>query len=143
MKAFLIVFQVKTLGRTAFCWHRTNCRKFLYLGDATKDSMRNIWFQSIIITLFVFITMWGANKLLDLKIFTAFDVIGQSLKDFELTDYAFSYLREDPLVDQRFVIVNIGNLSRREIAQQVRRINQYKPKVIAIDALFHCEGGLR
>ena len=99
--------------------------------------MRNIWFQSIIITLFVFITMWGANKLLDLKIFTAFDVIGQSLKDFELTDYAFSYLREDPLVDQRFVIVNIGNLSRREIAQQVRRINQYKPKVIAIDALFH------
>lgn len=105
--------------------------------------MRNIWLRSILITVFVFIMMWGANKLLDLKIFTAFDVIGQSLKDFELTDYAFSYLREDPLVDQRFVIVNIGNESRRALAQQLRLISQYKPKVIAIDAFFNCEGGLR
>ena len=105
--------------------------------------MRNIWLQSIIITAFVFITMWGANKLADLKMFTAFDVIGQSLKDFQLTDYAFSYLREDPLVDQRIVLVNIGELSRREIAQQIAVINQFKPKVIAIDVLLNCEGGLR
>jgi CHASE2 domain-containing sensor protein len=87
--------------------------------------------------------MWGANKLADLKMFTAFDVIGQSLKDFQLTDYAFSYLRPDPLVDERIVLINIGELSRREIAQQIGIITQFKPKVIAIDGLLNCEGGLR
>src|SRR6185436_12378829 len=99
--------------------------------------MKNIWLQSIIITLFVFVTMWGANKLADLKMFTAFDVIGQSLKDFQLTDYAFSYLRPDPLVDDRIVLINIGELSRREIAQQIGIITQFKPKVIAIDGLMN------
>ena len=105
--------------------------------------MKNIWLRSIVITVFVFIIMWGANKLGDLKMFTAFDVIGQSLKDFQLTDYAFSQLRPDPLVDERIVLVNIGELSRREIAQQIGIINQFKPKVIAIDGLLNCEGGLR
>jgi CHASE2 domain-containing sensor protein len=46
-------------------------------------------------------------------------------------------------VDERFVIVNIGYESRRELAQQLRLISQYKPRVIAIDAFFNCEGGLR
>jgi CHASE2 domain-containing sensor protein len=105
--------------------------------------MKNIWVQSVIITGFVFFLMWGANKLTDLKLFSAFDTIGQALKDFELTDYAFSRLRPDPLVDERIVIVNIGNLSRREVAQQIRIINQFKPRVIGIDAFFNCEGGLR
>ncbi len=105
--------------------------------------MKNIWIQSVIITGFVFFLMWGANKLTDLKLFSAFDTIGQALKDFELTDYAFSKLRPDPLVDERIVLVNIGNLSRREIAQQIRLISQFKPRVIATDILFACEGGLR
>src|SRR5882762_375284 len=104
--------------------------------------MRNIWTQSLIITLFVYGLLWGGSKLLDLKLFTAFDVMGQALQDFHLTDYAVSSLREDPLVDQRIIIVNIGNLLRGEIAQQIMYINQFKPKVIAIDALFRCEGNL-
>lgn len=105
--------------------------------------MKNIWYQSLIITGFVFLALWGVNKLSDLKLFTAFDVIGTALKDFELTDYAFSKLRPEPVVDQRFVIVNFGDLSRRELANQIRIISSYKPKVIGIDALFNCEGGLR
>jgi CHASE2 domain-containing sensor protein len=87
--------------------------------------------------------LWGAANLTDLKIFTAFDVIGQALKDFELTDYAFSSLRPDPEVEQRIVLVNIGSLSRRQIAQQIQIINQFKPRVIGIDSFFDCEGGLR
>lgn len=105
--------------------------------------MRKFWFQSFIITAFVFFMMWGAGKITDFKLFTAFDVVGQALKDFELTDYAFSNLRPDPTVDERIIIVNIGYLSRREIADQIRIISQYGPKVIGIDSYFTCEGGLR
>ncbi|NOT74563.1 MAG: CHASE2 domain-containing protein [Cyclobacteriaceae bacterium] len=105
--------------------------------------MKKFWFQSFIITVFVFFMLWGANKAADLKIFTAFDTIGQALRDFELTDYAFSNLRPDVLVDERIVLVNIGSLSRREVAQQIMMISKFKPRVIAFDGFFDCEGGLR
>ncbi|MBK5279864.1 MAG: hypothetical protein JJE09_13475, partial [Bacteroidia bacterium] len=105
--------------------------------------MRKFWFQSFSITVFVFFMLWGANKVTDLKFFQAFDSIGQALRDFELTDYAFSNLRPDISVDERIVLVNIGNLSRREVAQQILMISQYKPRVIAFDGFFNCEGGLR
>jgi CHASE2 domain-containing sensor protein len=105
--------------------------------------MKNIWLQSFIITGFVFGLLWSANQFLDLKLFGAFDVIGSALKDFQLTDYAFSKLRAEPVVEQRIVLVNIGDLSRREVAQQIQIINQFKPKVIGIDALYNCEGNLR
>ena len=105
--------------------------------------MRKFWLQSLSITLFVFFMLWGANKVTDLKLFQAFDSMGQALRDFELTDYAFSNLRPDISVDGRIVLVNIGNLSRREVAQQILMISQYKPRVIAFDGFFNCEGGLR
>ena len=105
--------------------------------------MRKFWLQSLSITLFVFFMLWGANKVTDLKLFQAFDSMGQALRDFELTDYAFSNLRPDISVDERIVLVNIGNLSRREVAQQILMISQYKPRVIAFDGFFNCEGGLR
>src|SRR6478609_9793482 len=105
--------------------------------------MKRFWFQSFTITAFVFFMLWGANKVTDFKLFQAFDSMGQALRDFELTDYAFSELRPDVLVDERIVLVNIGNLSRREVAQQILMINQYHPRVIAFDGFFNCEGGLR
>jgi CHASE2 domain-containing sensor protein len=87
--------------------------------------------------------MWALSEVTQLKMFNAFDPIGQALNDFELTDYAFSNLRPDPLVEERIVLVNIGTLSRAGIAEQIRIISQYKPKVIGIDGYFNCEGGLR
>ncbi len=105
--------------------------------------MKKFWLESLIITGFVFFMMWGASKVTDFKLFTAFDVIGQALKDFELTDYAFSQLRPDPVVDERIILVNIGNLSRRELAQQINILNQFNPRVIGIDTFFNCEGNLR
>ena len=105
--------------------------------------MKKFWLQSFSITLFVFFMLWGANKITDFKLFQAFDSIGQALRDFELTDYAFSSLRPDFSVDERIVLVNIGNLSRREVAQQINMISQFKPRVIAFDGFFNCEGGLR
>ncbi len=105
--------------------------------------MKKFWFQSLVITVFVFFMLWGANAVTDLKIFTAFDTIGQSMKDFELTDYAFSKLRPDPIPEQRIILVNIGVLKRRELAMELLMINQYKPRVVGMDELIDCEGGLR
>jgi CHASE2 domain-containing sensor protein len=43
---------------------------------------------------------------------------------------------EDNKIDSNVIIVNIGVLSRKEIAQQVNIINSFDPKVIAIDVFF-------
>jgi CHASE2 domain-containing sensor protein len=100
-------------------------------------------YQSLAITVFVFFMLWVANKVTDLKLFTAFDTIGQAMKDFELTDYAFSKLRESPNVYEKVVLVNFGTADRRTLAQVVSKINTYKPRVIGIDGFYNCEGGLR
>lgn len=104
--------------------------------------MKKYWIQSVFITVFVFIMLWFGSLLSDLKLFTAFDTIGMALKDFRLTDYAFSQLRPDPIVDERIVLVNIGTLDRRGIAQQIQVINSFGPRVIAYDGFFNCEGNL-
>lgn len=105
--------------------------------------MVKFWLQCVYVTAFVFCMMVAVAFISDLKLFSAFDPISQALSDFEMTDYAFSNLRPQPSVDERIVLVNIGHIPRREMAQQIQIINQYKPKVIGIDAFFNCEGGLR
>jgi CHASE2 domain-containing sensor protein len=105
--------------------------------------MKNFWVNCVLATIFVFVALWGITKVSDLKLFNAFDPIAQALSDFELTDYAFSNLRPQPLVDERIVLVNIGNLTRPQIAEQIRIISQHKPRVIGVDSFFDCEGGLR
>lgn len=105
--------------------------------------MFKFWFRCVYVTVFVFFMLWFVSKVTDLKLFSAFDPISQALGEFDLTDYAFSNLRPDPLVDERIVLVNIGHISRREIANQINIIRQFKPRVIGIDGFFNCEGGLR
>lgn len=101
------------------------------------------WLNRLLATGFVFFFMWALDKITEFNLFNAFDPIGQALEDFELTDYAISHLREAPDVDERIVLVNIGNLSRAGIAEQIRIISQYNPLVIGVDGFFNCEGGLR
>jgi CHASE2 domain-containing sensor protein len=105
--------------------------------------MRKFWLDCVIATGFVFLAMWGIFRLTQLTIFNAFDPIGQALSDVELTDYVFSDLRDDPDVDQDIVLVNIGEISRRSIAQQIQIISKYKPKLIGFDSFLDCETGLR
>lgn len=103
--------------------------------------MRKFWSDCVIATAFVFLAMWGLFGLTQLRIFNAFDSIGQALSDVELTDYVFSGIRTDPEVDQNIVVVNIGQLSRGQIAQQLQIISKYKPKVIGMDSFFDCRYG--
>ncbi|HMV07317.1 MAG TPA: CHASE2 domain-containing protein [Cyclobacteriaceae bacterium] len=99
---------------------------------------KSFWLDAVIATSFTFILMWGLVKITQLRLFDAFDSIGQALGDVELTDYVFQNLRDDPLPDTSIVVVNIGYLTRRELAQQIAIISQFEPKVIGIDAFFHC-----
>ncbi len=103
--------------------------------------MRKFWSDCVIATAFVFLAMWGLVGLTNLKVFNAFDTIGTALADVELTDYVFSQLRDDPMVDENIVMVNIGRLNRRGIAEQLQIISKYKPKVIGIDSFFDCRSG--
>ncbi len=105
--------------------------------------MKKVLIQSTQVTIFVFGMLWAVSLVSDLNIFSAFDTISQALKDTELTDYAFNKLRPDPTVDERIVLVNFGTLKRREVAQLLQNISQFKPRVIGMDALYNCEGGLR
>jgi CHASE2 domain-containing sensor protein len=65
-----------------------------------------------------------------------------ALENFDYTDYVFQ-LRKSDKHSQDIVIVNIGNLKRRQIAEQVRILSKYQPKVIAINAFFDCIGRRR
>jgi len=105
--------------------------------------MKKLLVKGVAVTLFVFFTLWAVSKITDFKVFQAFDPISQALSEFELTDYVFSQFRNPPVPDPRIVLVNIGPLSRREVAQQIQIISQYHPKVIGIDGFFNCEGGYR
>lgn len=105
--------------------------------------MKKFWLHCCLATVFVFVVLLGVSKISDFKLFNAFDPISQALSDFELTDYAFSNIRPQPLVEERIVLVNIGELTRPQIAEQIRLIAQHKPRVIGVDSFFDCEGGLR
>lgn len=62
--------------------------------------------------------------------------IVQNLQDFELNDVIFSQLAPTDIADTNIVLVNIGNLSRADIAREIERINLQNPKVIGLDAFF-------
>ena len=114
--------------------------KFLNLGKTELSMKKSFWLDAVIATSFTFILMWGILQISEWKVFNAFDSIGKALSDVELTDYVFSQLRPQPELDTNIVVVNIGLLSRRQIAQQIEIISQFQPKVIGIDGFFHCKG---
>lgn len=102
--------------------------------------MKKLIIKCFAVTFFVFLSLLAVNRLTDLKMFNAFDPISTALAEFELTDYVFSRLRPTPEPDTSIVLVNLGP-TRRDIAQQIRIISQYNPKVIGVDSFFNCEGG--
>lgn len=92
--------------------------------------------DTILGTLLIFLILFSLSEVFDkLEIL---DPVGEALEDVEMTDILYSdeNLRADSPIDTNIVVINIGNLPRRGIAEQIRIINQYKPKAIGIDTFF-------
>lgn len=96
----------------------------------------SIWVDSIFGTIFIYFFMFVVSNITAFKIFDALDPIGQALEDFEMTDYAFSQMRDQPQMEENIVLVNIGNLPRAGIAEQIRILDKYNPRVIGVDSFF-------
>ena len=97
---------------------------------------RKFWLDTILGTLFIFGIMGLIYNVSQFQIFDVFDPIGDALADMETTDIVFSQMRERPDADENILLVNIGVEPRGSIAEMVRIINQYNPKVIGIDTFF-------
>ena len=52
------------------------------------------WINSVFATIFTFLVLLVLGALLNLKAFQAFDPISQAVGDMELSDIAFSRIRE-------------------------------------------------
>lgn len=86
-------------------------------------------------TIFVFVTMWGLGQVAFSLDFL--NVFGEVLDDYNTNDIAFSKFKA-PIAqtDTNIVIVNIGNLSRGEVAEEINILNHFEPKVIGIDVNY-------
>ena len=90
--------------------------------------------DSLIITVLIFIIIWLFSIIPYKLIFL--DPIAKAAGDFDLNDIVFSKLYPERNVDTNIVLVNIGQLTRTDIAKQINRINSYGPKVIGLDVVF-------
>lgn len=100
---------------------------------------KSYWRDCLLASVFVFVVLLLLYRITQLRIFDAFDPVGQALSDMEFTDITFSHIREDPPLDTNIIIVNIGYLSRAKIAQQILNISRYSPRVIGLDIIFSCD----
>jgi CHASE2 domain-containing sensor protein len=103
---------------------RTHFTKYLYERD------------TIFATIWVFIFIVGLGNIpLNLYVLNP---IKQSLKDFDFTDMVYSKLGASALVpiDDRIVIINIGNADRTGIAGLIEKTATYNPKIIGLDVIF-------
>ena len=89
-------------------------------------------------TAFVFVTMWGLSHVAFSLDFL--NVFGEVLDDYNTNDIAFSKFKAPhAATDTNIVIVNIGELSRAGISQQIDILNEFDPAVIGIDVDFEVD----
>jgi CHASE2 domain-containing sensor protein len=92
--------------------------------------------DTLLATACVFLIM-GLFSLLPLNTHL-FDPIKMALSDLSFNDLAFSVIKshKDNGIDQRIVVVDIGQASRGEIAAAIDSINQGNPSAVALDITF-------
>jgi hypothetical protein len=100
-----------------------------------KHSILWIFIDAFVINVFTFLTiifLWAIIDSIDL--FNPFD---EFFDNFDYTDLYYSEFMDGEMpTDTNVFIVNIGNLNRKEIAQQINTLQKFNPKVIGIDAVF-------
>jgi CHASE2 domain-containing sensor protein len=97
---------------------------------------RKFWLDVILGTIFIFAVMGFFASFTAFRIFDVFDPISETFEDLEVTDVVFSRLRDAPVVDERIVLVNMGELSRFEVGMLIDSISQHDPLVIGVDSFF-------
>ena len=98
---------------------------------------KRFWRDNVLATAFIFALMILISNLSAFQIFDVFDPVSEAIGDIDLTDYAFNEIRDEPVADTNIVVINIGKLSRREIAQQLFIINRYEPAAVGMDIFFY------
>lgn len=98
---------------------------------------RKFWLDVIFATIFIFGLLAFFRSFTYFKIFDVFDPIGEAFGDMEVTDVVFSQLRDDPVGDDRIVLVNMGTVSRGELGIMLQIISKYNPAVVGIDSFFY------
>lgn len=91
--------------------------------------------DALIINIFTFLTLFFLWTIIDsIDLFNPFD---EFIDNFDYTDLYYSELMSSEMpTDTNIFIVNIGNLNRKEIAQQINTLQKFNPKVIGVDAVF-------
>ncbi|WP_420575978.1 CHASE2 domain-containing protein [Ekhidna sp.] len=97
---------------------------------------RRFWRDVILGTFFIIALMATFTLVSAFKVFDIFDPIGDAFGDMEFTDIYFSQLLDDPIADERVVLVNMGLESRAGIAMMIDSISQHNPAVIGVDSFF-------
>ena len=109
----------------------------------TFISPTNIFHYDNILSLSIFIlVLLGLGRIQ----FEFLNPIADAFSDVELTDIVYSKFDKNNLyretingqteLDTNITLVNIGHLSRGEIADLINIINLHQPKVVGLDALF-------
>ncbi|MEQ9426831.1 MAG: CHASE2 domain-containing protein [Cyclobacteriaceae bacterium] len=99
--------------------------------------LRKFWLDVLFGTIFIFAVIGLFGSIVAFKVFDVFDPIGDAMADMETTDIVFSQMRDRPDADEDVVLVNIGNMPRAGIAELIRIVNNYNPKVIGLDTFFY------
>ncbi|MEO1256597.1 MAG: CHASE2 domain-containing protein, partial [Bacteroidota bacterium] len=97
---------------------------------------RRFWRDVILGTIFIFSLLALFKVVTTFQVFDIMDPIGGAFEDLEFTDVYFSQLLDDPIADERVVLVNMGLESRAGIAMMIDSISQHNPAVIGVDSFF-------
>ncbi|PIB35672.1 hypothetical protein BFP72_09845 [Reichenbachiella sp. 5M10] len=98
---------------------------------------KKFWLDTIYALVFILVLGLAVNQLFAFKVFDIFDPIGDAFADMESTDIVFSQINEDQLAEENIIIVNVGDLNRKGIADLVNIINMAEPAVIGMDMFFY------
>src|ERR1035437_7592685 len=108
-----------------------------FIPEQTGKMEKFFSLKEIIICFMIFILMFGLSFV---PVNCGFlSPVATALGDFDMYDIVYSKLLEEQPVDTNIVLVNIGNLSRKELSGEVEVINKFNPAVIGIDAFFEVE----
>ena len=99
--------------------------------------MKKFLFRSLSITVLTLVLTWVVAVIADTPIFRLIFPESIILNDFEFSDFLFANRKSDT-INEDIVIVNIGDLPRKDIAQMIENISNHHPAVIGLDIIFNC-----